>query len=273
MQSNAPKKDNHYFLDSEHPIEMARLVEQEEMITRVCGLLPPGLPEQTTRRILDIGCGPGGWVLAVATAYPDIQVTGIDISATMIDYAQNWAYAQQQQNALLLHGNFAHLPFTDGNFDLVYARLVQWFTPLEAQQAIFAEWLRVLRPGGTICFTEGSSVQTNSPVAENVFARFTQVAQKTGRHFPDKEQQWRLAESLGLEEIQQTEHTLDFSYGSADHDTYVRDMQKSLLTSKNYLIREQAYENEEEFDGYYEQYFVEVNAPWFVGHLPFVVTW
>src|SRR5690348_8946386 len=93
-------KKSTYILDSESTAEMARLARQDRLITQgMGGLFPERDDIAGIGRILDIGCGPGGWTLEVAFNYPGVQVTGIDISQIMIQYAQTHATLQGLENA------------------------------------------------------------------------------------------------------------------------------------------------------------------------------
>src|SRR5437667_9447465 len=121
------KSNNMYFSDTESGAEMARLIDQDHLITQGMGGL---LSERNNdfsgiRRILDIGCGPGGWALEVAFAYPETEVVGIDASRTMIDYAQAQARAQQLDNACFQEMDATQpLEFADNSFDIVNARFL-----------------------------------------------------------------------------------------------------------------------------------------------------
>lgn len=153
--SQEEQKENMYIIDSESPAELARLLHQDRLYTKTLGLFPESLDISTVRSVLDIACGPGGWALDVATRFPSIQVTGIDISVRMIEYAQAQAEAQQVSNT-----NFAvmnalkPLGFPDSSFDLVNARTIG-FLPKAAWSGLLRECRRVTRPGGSICLTEG----------------------------------------------------------------------------------------------------------------------
>jgi len=94
------EEENTYIFDTESALEMARLINQERMITTAMGGALSGVPELPTQaHVLDLGCGPGGWALDVAFIYPDAKVAGIDISQTMIGYANARAHAQLLTNA------------------------------------------------------------------------------------------------------------------------------------------------------------------------------
>ena len=72
-------KESTYVIDAESGTEMARLINQERLLTRVMGgVFPEHFDLSHVSHILDIGCGPGGWVLDVAFAHSQINVVGID---------------------------------------------------------------------------------------------------------------------------------------------------------------------------------------------------
>jgi tRNA G46 methylase TrmB len=74
MSDSASDPYEGYINDAENAAEMARLMVQEQLLTQAMGGV---LAEQTDlsgiRHVLDLGCGPGGWILSVAQQYPDIQ--------------------------------------------------------------------------------------------------------------------------------------------------------------------------------------------------------
>src|SRR5689334_3029015 len=89
-----------YFNDPESAAEMARLLEQDRLITAgMGGLFSERSDLAGIHHLLDVACSPGGWALQVARSYPDVEVVGIDISRTMIDYASAQARQQGVGNA------------------------------------------------------------------------------------------------------------------------------------------------------------------------------
>src|SRR5437660_12012298 len=100
--SDAPLEEEGgtYFTDTENAAEMARLVRQSHPITKVLGrLFPQELDLNTIHDVLDVACGPGTWALEVAQTYPQMRVTGFDISRRMIDYARSIATTEGKPNA------------------------------------------------------------------------------------------------------------------------------------------------------------------------------
>jgi len=62
------------------------------------GLFPEHPDLAAVRNTLDVACGPGSWASEMAYTYPDMQVTGIDISENMIRSAQEMARVQRLEN-------------------------------------------------------------------------------------------------------------------------------------------------------------------------------
>src|SRR5437867_767681 len=125
------KNENTYVIDPESATEMARLMNQDRIITENMGsLLPEQLDLSNTRNILDVACGPGGWALNVASAYPDIEVVGVDISKPMIEYARAQAWSRGLENVSFeVMSALEPFTFPDNSFDGVNARLLVGFMP------------------------------------------------------------------------------------------------------------------------------------------------
>ena len=67
------------------------------------------------RTLLDAGCGEGFVVGLLADAYPDLVMTGIDISESAIRYAQKCFGGKARFRV----GSLYRLPFSDNSFDTV----------------------------------------------------------------------------------------------------------------------------------------------------------
>src|SRR5215469_1321422 len=120
MTENQPSRHT-YLLDPESPTEMARLTLQARLLTEgMQGVFSERSNLDNIEAILDVGCGPGGWALDVAGIYPDRRGVGIDISSTMITYAQAQATAQYLNNVTFSVMNALEpLKFAEEAFDLV----------------------------------------------------------------------------------------------------------------------------------------------------------
>ncbi len=96
-------------------------------------------------RILDVGTGPGVFATILAIAGHD--ATGIDISPKMLEQAQINAAAQGVSPEFQIM-NSQDITFPDGSFDMIVSRYVVW--AMEYPEKTYANWLRVLKPGGRI---------------------------------------------------------------------------------------------------------------------------
>jgi ubiquinone/menaquinone biosynthesis C-methylase UbiE len=98
-------------------------------------------------RVLDVGTGPGVLLVELATARPDLRLTGVDLSADMIASARR-NLAPFADRATAGVGNATDLPFADDSFDLIVSSLSlhHWDDPESAAP----ELARVLRPGGHV---------------------------------------------------------------------------------------------------------------------------
>lgn len=98
------------------------------------------------KKILDIGCGLGGPALEMARSF-GATVTGIDLEAPLIDRARaDAAAAGLSDRCSFLTVEPGPLTFADQSFDIVVSSGA--VTQTADKSSMFAEILRVLRPGG-----------------------------------------------------------------------------------------------------------------------------
>ncbi len=99
------------------------------------------LPEGA--RILDAGCGTGGFLAKLRAAHPKAALFGLE-------YAEGAASrAAAKAGAHVAAGTVNALPFPDGGFDAVVSLDVLCHDAVE-EAAALAEFRRVLRPGGLL---------------------------------------------------------------------------------------------------------------------------
>ena len=118
----------------------------------------PTLHPGRVQAIQRMGIGPGDRVLEVgvgtginASLYPrGCAVTGIDLSASMLEKARERVSRKGIVNVRLLEMDAADLKFADGSFDIVYAPYLISVVPDPV--AVAREMRRVCRAGGRIIF-------------------------------------------------------------------------------------------------------------------------
>jgi ubiquinone/menaquinone biosynthesis C-methylase UbiE len=98
----------------------------------------PALP------LLDAGCGTGGLLRRLATAFPGRALAGLDVAEQAVVRAR-----RKMPAAALAVGSIAALPFADARFGAVVSCDVLSHRQVD-ESAALAEFRRVLAPGGAL---------------------------------------------------------------------------------------------------------------------------
>lgn len=238
MTEASDQNQNTYVIDDKSGAEMARLLDQDRLMTRdMGGLFPEREDLAGISHILDIACGPGGWTQEVAFAHPEIDVVGIDISSAMIEHARAQAKLQRLENVRFeVMDARKPLPFPDGSFDLINARLIVGFMLPSGWPDLMRECLRLLRPGGVLRLTEGEWAWVTSPAFERLQLMFCQALYKSGQSFSPTGAHLgitpvlnRIMRQAGFIHIQSKAHSVDISSGTQAHEGYFNDMRSFPL--------------------------------------------
>lgn len=110
------------------------------MTSRLIKHLPAG------SEVLDVCCGTGDIALEIAGKRQDVQVTGLDFSAAMLEEAER--RRKGLQNVDFLQGNALELPVRDGRFEAACVSFGLRNTA-DYGQAV-RELKRAVRPGGVV---------------------------------------------------------------------------------------------------------------------------
>jgi SAM-dependent methyltransferase len=102
--------------------------------------------DRSALSVLDLGCGAGNNVWFFLDS--GFEVCGIDIAPSAIKIALDRIRALGYPEPDLRVGDIAHLPWSDGRFDLVVDRGTISQVSLEDVEKTLAEVHRVLKPGG-----------------------------------------------------------------------------------------------------------------------------
>jgi len=117
-------------------------VTVEQTLQRVCTRVRAG------DHVLDVGCGTGALLDALAAKRSDLVLSGVDHSPGMLASAQ----AKLGDRAALREASAEKLPFADASFDLVVSSSVLHF--VSNPQAALREWCRVLRAEEQLVVTD-----------------------------------------------------------------------------------------------------------------------
>lgn len=102
-------------------------------------------PQKDVLDVLDAGCGPGFFSIILSRV--GHRVVGLDGAEGMLRHAAGIA-REYGVSPLFVQGDCHALPFADESFDLVISRNVTH--ALRDHKKVYAEWHRVLRPGGRL---------------------------------------------------------------------------------------------------------------------------
>ena len=107
-------------------------------------------------KLLDIGCGTGGFLREVKRNYPRLAVTGLDLSAPYLAVARRRLLSWSR--VALVEGAGEAMPFPDAEFDVACCLYLFHELPARVRRAVVGEIRRVLKPGGVLIFVD--SLQT-----------------------------------------------------------------------------------------------------------------
>lgn len=102
--------------------------------------------------ILDVGCGTGTALVAIARAVEaDGTAVGIDLADGMCRVSRRAIAAAGLDRGVVFTGDAATMPFRDDSFDALFASFVLELFDTSEIPAVLDEWRRVLAPGGRLC--------------------------------------------------------------------------------------------------------------------------
>ncbi len=113
------------------------LMESKTAITKV-------LPENGISRVLDLGVGTGLELFALVERFPDVHVTGVDISPNMLSYIAKRPFADK---VTCIVGDFFTVDFGEGYDVVISSSALHHFAPADKER-LYAKTAKSLRPGG-----------------------------------------------------------------------------------------------------------------------------
>ncbi len=116
-----------------------------ELTEQIEAAFPGAQPQEL--RVLDMGCGPGFFSIILAGA--GYSVTAGDYTPAMLDEARANAQAEGVEDIIgFTRMDAEALEVANDTFDVVVSRNLTWNLP--HPERAYAEWLRVLKPGGLL---------------------------------------------------------------------------------------------------------------------------
>jgi len=113
---------------------------------------------QAADLLLDVACGPGAFVLALA---PRVRFArGVDLTPEMVRRARAFQAEKQVANAAFACGDAEQLPFPDAAFDLVSCQCA--FHHMPKPQTVLREMVRVAKPQGRLVLIDPLGPESDS---------------------------------------------------------------------------------------------------------------
>jgi len=117
-------------------------------------------------KILELGCGRGSTTRWIRSAFPQAEITALDLSDPYLELAR-----KNVKGVKFLKGNGEKLPFRPGSFDAVVSVFLFHELPLEARKNVLKEAARVCRAKGLFAYVD--SLQTEDlPELDEALANF-----------------------------------------------------------------------------------------------------
>lgn len=267
--------------DRSNQEELMRVQVQGQMITACMGGVLPEQPDpHRFRRVLDVGCGTGEWLIEMAKTYPNISLLiGVDVSGKMVDYARAQAEAQQVSDRVEFHFMDVRqgLVFPESFFDLVNQRFAGSWLHIGDWTKLLSGYVRVMQPGGVIRITEPYNFpEDNSPALGRLSELLLQALYQSG-HFFALQQDGLTRELVPLlnqhklEQVQTRAYTLEYRAGTVELQRFFENVKYMTRTLLPFLQRWT--DVPDDYEALCQQALYEMQQPDFVATMHLLTAW
>lgn len=236
--------ENTYIIDTESEIELVRLLRQSELLNRHVGLLPDAFVPSSGAVLLDLACGPGGWVLDVNDQFPEMNVVGVDISDRQLAFARAQAKARGGDFVYFKKMNILDpFDFPDHSIDFIHARFLLGVMRTALWPKLIQECFRVMKPGGLIRLTETNPEYVAfAPMFDRIASLLAMALWKAGKTYSEKSialgpMLGRFLKQGGYEVVDEGPSFINISYGSEFYDFWVHDRRASFEAVKPFILK------------------------------------
>lgn len=282
--SNRPRQEypNTYFVyDRSNQEEYIRLHIQDQLITKGMGGVLPEQPNPVIfQRVLDVGCGTGGWLIEAAKTYPTMsRLVGVDVNNQLLAYAQEQAGINQISNRIQFRMMDALLilEFPNAYFDLINMRFGWSFLRTWNWPKLLDEFQRVTRPDGVIRITESDMIApSGSPALQRLLDLFFAAMWRSGHFFVEQRngvtsELEGLLRQHGFRQVQTHTHTLHYRAGTEEGQHFYDDMKHVFRTAAPFIRK--WINLPDDYETIYQQALTEMQQPGFEATWNLLTVW
>jgi len=280
-ESKGEQPSTYVVEDRSNREELNRLRIVDHLFTAGMGGVLSEQPDPTAfTRVLDVGCGTGGWLIELAQAYPTCRLlVGVDASHTFIEYARAQAEAAHVSDRVEFHVADAlrMLEFPTRFFDLVNHRAgVSWLRTWDWPKLLY-EYQRVCRPRGVVRITEPEwPIAQSSPALMRLTELAAQAFYQAGYYFtPTRDgitsSLANLMERHGLHQVRTRAHTLEYRAGTPEWQSLYEHNKLGFRTLLPFLRKWM--QVPEDYEEIYQQMLQEMQQPGFVATWNLLTVW
>jgi ubiquinone/menaquinone biosynthesis C-methylase UbiE len=261
--------------------EMNRLQIQDHLFTANMGGVLPEQPDPSRfQRVLDVGCGTGGWLIELAQTTPTCtMLVGVDASRTFVEYARAQAEAAQVSDRVEFHVMDAlrMLEFPAGFFDLVNQRAGMGWVRTWDWPKLLDEYQRVCRPGGVVRITESADGDMgNSPALSRLSELIVQALSQAGHLFTPTADGLtiklaHLLQQHGLQQVQTRVSTPHYHAGTPEGQRFFEDITLVFRTMLPFFHKWT--QVPDDYEEIYQQMLRDMQQPDFVATLNLLTAW
>lgn len=249
-------------------ISMNGLLHHLLLQTQGGQLYPGKIPVNRMRRVVDLGCGNGEWVLELSRRLPRLQVFGVDSDEDALHRAKvrrntgNFRMAGFRKFDLT-----GDLPVPDDYLDFVHLRRCGRFIKPERLPAFLRECVRILQPGGWLAASDLEICEVSSPAFTRIHRALLKVQaelglslDRTGMTIGIAAQLYPMLIQAQLEHVSYELHIIDLGYMGGN---YAQSFLLEIFSMANLLkplIVEQGIIDAETFDELIKQGEVELRT-------------
>ena len=266
--------------DSSGQEELNRLVVQDQLVTASMGGVFSEQPDTTSlRRVLDVGCGTGGWLIHAAKENPAISLlVGADVNKNLLNYAHAQAEEQQVSDRVefRLMDALRMLEFPPNYFDLINQRFGMSYLRTWDWPNLLQEFQRVSRPGGIIRITEAEIFEGNTPAFTALYDQLQQAFINAGHFFSSgrdgvTKELIHVLHQSGVQNVQTRTYAIEYRADTPGMPLFFEDVKHMMRVTIPFMQKWTKFPAN--YETLYQQMLLEMQQPDFVGIWRLLTVW